>query len=106
MTITPHILAGSALASATTQSLPVAFLIGFFLHFPLDALPHIDPGSFFWPNDKEKQKTESWPTWIYIFAASEFIIVWLIVIFLFQNRANFGIIMMGGLGGDSGGCFK
>ena len=99
MTITPHLLSGAAGAVAITQSLPVAFLIGFFLHFIIDAIPHIDPGTFFWPGDKVKKQTESWPLWIYIFAASEFIIVWSLIILLFKNNPNFGIIMMGGLGG-------
>jgi len=96
MIITPHILAGSALAQATTTSLPVAFFIGFFLHFLLDAVPHIDPGTFLNP---ERDENKPWPTWLYIYAAAEFIFIWLIVILLFKNRPDFGIIMMGGLGG-------
>ena len=99
MTITPHLLSGAAIASAATTSLPVAFLIGLILHFVLDALPHTDPGTFFWPGERQKQETEPWPTWIYIFAATEFIIVWLLVIILFKNRQDFGVIMAGGLGG-------
>lgn len=96
MTITPHLLAGSALAAATTDNLGVAFLIGFLLHFVIDAIPHLDPGTFF---NIEENRDKSWPTWIYIFAVSEFIIIWVVVIFLFQNKANFGIIMAGGIGG-------
>ena len=96
MTITPHLLSGAAIASATTQSLPVAFLIGFFLHFLIDMIPHVDPGTFF---NIEENEDKPWPLWIYIFAVSEFIIIWLIVILRFNNRPDFGIIMMGGLGG-------
>lgn len=102
MTITPHLLIGAAVAKATTNSLPVAFLIGFLLHFLLDPLPHTDPGTFF--NIKEEEDLPAgeagrpWPLWIYIFAVSEFILIWLFVIILFKNRPDFGIIMMGGLG--------
>ncbi len=77
----------------------MAFLIGFVSHFFVDALPHLDPGTFFWPGDKAMKESEPWPAWIYIFAVSEFIIIWLIMILLFKNRDNFGIILMGGLGG-------
>lgn len=96
MIITPHLLAGSALATATINSMPVAFLIGFLLHFILDAVPHVDPGTFFNP---ERDENRPWPTWIYIYAVSEFIIIWAIVIILFQGKSNFGIIMAGGMGG-------
>ena len=66
------------------------------MHFIIDAIPHIDPGTFFnIPENKDK----SWPLWIYIFAVSEFIIIWTIIILLFQNKPEFGIIMIGGLGG-------
>lgn len=96
MIITPHLLAGSALATATTNSIPIAFLIGFLLHFLLDAVPHVDPGTFLNP---ERDENKPWPTWLYIYAAAEFVFVWLLVIVLFKNRPNFDIIMMGGLGG-------
>ena len=96
MIITPHLLAGSALAKATTTSLPVAFFVGFFLHFLLDAVPHVDPGTFLNP---ERDENKPWPTWLYIYAAAEFIFAWSLVIILFQNRPDFGIIMMGGIGG-------
>lgn len=96
MTITPHLLASAAIASATTSNPFVAFLLGFIIHFILDAIPHIDPGTF--SNIKEKED-KPWPLWIYIFAASEFVVIWTIVILLNQNKPNFGIIMIGGLGG-------
>lgn len=96
MIITPHLLAGAAIATATTTSYPLAFLIGFLSHFVLDAIPHVDPGTFFNP---QKNENQSWPLWIYIYAASEFVIIWAIVIFLFQNRPDFDIIITGGIGG-------
>ena len=96
MIITPHLLAGSAVADATTDNLAIAFFIGFFLHFLLDAIPHVDPGTFYNP---ERGGNKPWPTWLYIYAVSEFIVIWTIVIILFKNRPDFGIIMMGGLGG-------
>lgn len=99
MTITPHILVGSALASAATTNLPIAFLIGFFSHFILDALPHVDPGTFFCSKDPTKKETESWPLWIYIYAILEFVIASLVLFFLFKNKANFEIIVVGGIGG-------
>jgi len=96
MTIAPHILASSAVATAVTDSLPVAFLIGFFLHFIIDAIPHVDPGTFFnMPENKDK----SWPIWIYIFAFTEFIIMAILMFLLFKNKPNFDIIIAGGLGG-------
>jgi len=108
MTITPHLLTGAALAT-TTSSPIVAFLLGFISHFILDAIPHVDPGTFHnikLPGVKKEihletvhQEFKPWPTWIYIFAASEFIFIWLLVIILFAGKPNFGIIMMGGLGG-------
>ncbi|MCL5407059.1 MAG: hypothetical protein M1429_00990 [Patescibacteria group bacterium] len=97
MIITPHLLAGSAVAAATTNSWPLAFLIGFFLHFVLDAVPHVDPGTF-QPKplpDEEKK----WPLWIYIYALSEFVVIWAVVIILFQHKPNFNVIMAGGMGG-------
>lgn len=96
MTITPHILAGSAVAVALTTNPFVAFLLGVLIHFVLDAFPHVDPGTFFNP---ERDNNKPWPTWIYIYAASEFIIAWTIVILLFQTRSDFGIIVAGGFGG-------
>jgi len=81
MVITPHLLAGSALATATTNSLPVAFLIGFFSHFLIDAIPHVDPGTFFNISENEDKP---WPIWIYIYAVSEFIIAWHCLLFYFK----------------------
>ena len=96
MTITPHLLAGSALAVATTDNIAVAFLIGFFLHFLIDAIPHVDPGTFF---NVPENNDKSWPLWIYIFAVSEFVVAWGLIILLFQHKTDFGIIMFGALGG-------
>jgi len=97
MTITPHILAGAALATAT-KSLPVAFLLGFVSHFVLDAIPHLDPGTFFAiPGDEDKP----WPAWVYITAILEFIITMAVFIILFNNRSDFAIISVGALGGIS-----
>lgn len=110
MTIAPHLLTGSALAYATTDNIFVAFLLGFLVHFLLDSLPHIDPGSFHdikipgTDVDIELGKVEEkkpWPLWIYIFATCELVLVWLLVIGLFRNRSDFNIIVAGGLGGIS-----
>ena len=109
MTITPHLLAGSAIASATTTNIFVAFLLGFLTHFILDAIPHIDPGSFNdirLPGVKKEIHLETvhadhkpWPLWIYVFAMVEFIIIWTLVIIFFKSKSNFGIIIAGGIGG-------
>lgn len=109
MTITPHLLAGSALATATTDNILVAFLIGFFLHFVLDCLPHIDPGTFHnfkIPGFHKEINLETlhaddkpWPLWIYVFCIVEFLIIVPLVILMFHNRPDFGIIVAGGLGG-------
>ncbi|MFA6492899.1 MAG: hypothetical protein WCV58_02070 [Patescibacteria group bacterium] len=96
MIITPHLLAGSAVAAAVTDNWLLAFLVGFFLHFILDAVPHVDPGTFFNP---ERDENKPWPTWIYIYALSEFIIIWAIIIILFQHKSNFDVIIAGGMGG-------
>lgn len=96
MVITPHLLAGSAVAVALTDNWFWAFLIGIAVHFILDAIPHVDPGTFF---NIPENVGKSWPLWIYLYAVSEFIIIWAVVIILFQNNPNFAVIMAGGIGG-------
>ncbi len=106
MTITPHLLAGAALAQ-TTSSYPIAFLMGFLSHFVLDAIPHIDPGTFHRVDlpiagkiDLEKaHDNRPWPKWIYAFVVVEFVIIWAVAFLLFRNRPDFGLIVTGGLGG-------
>ena len=107
MTITPHLLAGAALAT-TTNNVFVAFLLGFLIHFILDALPHIDPGTFHYlkiPGYEKRINLETvhaddrpWPTWIYIFVIVEFIVIWTILILLTFKRSDFANIVVGGLG--------
>lgn len=109
MTIAPHFLAGSAVAVATTNNIPLAFLVGFFLHFILDAIPHVDPGTFhnikvpFTNENIELGKTQGenkpWPLWIYVFAVLEFIITIFFVWLLFKDNIGINIIIAGGLGG-------
>ena len=99
MTITPHLLAGAAIAT-TTNDVFVAFLLGFLTHFILDALPHIDPGTFhniripgLGKNidlETVHSQDKPWPKWIYIFVICEFIFAWTLIIILFKNRADFG----------------
>jgi len=93
MTITPHFLAGAAVAT-TTNNLPLAFLLGFFSHFLLDALPHVDPGTFLGRDEKK-----SWPAWLYALVFIEFIIVITLFFWLFGNRPDFITLGVGGLGG-------
>ena len=95
MTVTSHILTGAVLAT-TTNSFPVAFLLGFVSHFVLDAIPHLDPGTFFNISGGEDKP---WPAWVYIFAILEFIIIVVIFYILFHNRTDFAIISVGALGG-------
>jgi len=107
MTITPHLLAGAALAT-TTSNVFVAFLLGFLLHFVLDAIPHIDPGTFHnikIPGYEKKINLETvhaddkpWPNWLYTFVIIEFIVSWTVVILLFHQRSDFPNIVFGGLG--------
>jgi len=109
MTITPHLLASAAVASATTNNIYVAFLLGFLSHFILDTIPHLDPGTFHHvrlPGYKKEIDLETihaedkpWPAWIYAFVVFEFVVIWTIVILLFKNRPNFPVIVAGGLGG-------
>lgn len=96
MTITPHVLIGAALA--TTTNIPVvAFLLGFLSHFLLDAIPHLEPGSFF--SEADRAKGDRWPTWAYLFAICEFILVATVFYFLFHHRSDFIILCWGALGG-------
>jgi len=105
MTITPHLLAGSAVAVALTDNIFLAFLLGFLLHFALDAIPHLDPGTFLPAIDKDlKMETlhsqyKPWPRWVYAYAVGEFMLIWVLVFLLFYNKTNFGVIAAGGLGG-------
>ncbi len=109
MTITPHVLAGAAVANAITNNVFLAFLIGFLTHFILDAIPHLDPGTFHHvriPGYKKGIDLEAihaqdkpWPAWLYTFVVVEFILIWTVIILLFNNRSNFPVIVAGGLGG-------
>ena len=92
MVITPHALVGASLATAA-QSLPLAFLLGFFSHFVADAIPHLDPGTFF------EDANQKWPIWVYIYAFSEIIIFPIIFYILFHHRSDFTILCVGALGG-------
>ncbi len=108
MTIAPHLLAGAAIATVT-NNVYLAFLLGFVTHFILDAIPHLDPGTFHnfrIPGYKKNINLETihaedkpWPAWIYGFVIVEFVIIWTVVISLFKNQPNFAIIVAGGLGG-------
>jgi hypothetical protein len=109
MTITPHFFASAALATAFTNNVFVAFLLGFLLHFVLDSLPHVDPGTFHnirIPGFAKEinlahvhSEDQPWPAWIYIFVIAEFIVVITFMTLMFRNRANFAIMMAGGIGG-------
>jgi hypothetical protein len=87
-------LAGAAVAT-TTNSFLVAFLLGFASHFILDAIPHLDIGTFFKISENEDKP---WPAWVYIIAILEFVIVVPIFYLLFHNRPDFAIISMGAFG--------
>jgi len=91
MIITPHILVGGIIG-ATTNNVPLAFVLGFFSHLILDMIPHLDPGTF--------QETErgTWPKCFYWFAISEFIIIWTIFILLFRNWPQFPAMVSGAIG--------
>jgi hypothetical protein len=95
MTISPHVLAGAAVAVAVTDNWILAFCIGVILHFLLDGLPHLDPGTFF----EKKEKEEPWPVWIYYFSFMEFVLLAFLVYILYYNDPRFVIILSGGLGG-------
>lgn len=89
ITIAPHFFAGAAIATLTSNPF-VAFLMGFVLHFLLDALPHTDPGLF---NTKKK-----WPVWLYVYVAIELSLTILVFVLLFYKRSDFTIISLGALG--------
>ncbi|MEI6040446.1 MAG: hypothetical protein WCP93_03815 [Candidatus Berkelbacteria bacterium] len=92
MVITPHALVGASLATAT-QSLPLAFILGFFSHFVIDAIPHLDPGTFF------ENKNKKWPLWVYIYSFTEIIIFPIVFYILFHHRPDFTVLCVGALGG-------
>lgn len=87
----------------------MAFLLGLLTHFVLDAIPHIDPGTFHnfrIPGFQKEIDLETvhdedkpWPLWIYVFAFSEFIFAWALIIILFYHKPNFWIVVAGGFGG-------
>lgn len=107
MTITPHVLTGAALATQTNSSV-VAFLLGVAAHYILDAIPHVDPGTFLDPVSPHKNrkldmatihdKDKPWPKWLYAFVIIEFAAM-VAVVSLFKNRLDFGIIVAGAFGG-------
>ena len=109
MTISPHFLASAAVATAVTDNIYIAFLIGFAIHFILDAIPHLDPGTFHnvrIPGYKKEidletvhADNEPWPMWIYAFVAVELAVISLVTILLFSSKPNFNIIIAGGIGG-------
>ncbi|MGA2666529.1 MAG: hypothetical protein ABSE91_00370 [Patescibacteria group bacterium] len=105
MTITPHLLTGAAIV-ANTKNIPLGLTLAFFSHFVLDALPHLDPGTFHNQRQLGYQKVvkleevhrhdRPWPLWIYLFVILEFIFAWILVVVLFYGRPNFGWIILGG----------
>jgi hypothetical protein len=112
MLITPHALASSAVSSAITNNVFVAFFVSMALHFVLDAVPHFDPGTLRYkanePDRKPKWGTEHldekatyWPKWVFLFVACDFLLFFVIYFFLFKVTKNFDIILAGGLGGIS-----
>ena len=96
MIITDHALFGAVLATKT-ESLPLAFLLGFISHFILDAIPHLDPGTITNPYGDKKIK---WPKWVYLFVLADFAVT-IMIFYFFQNRPNFNLMILGGLGGIS-----
>jgi uncharacterized integral membrane protein len=111
MLITPHALASSAVSQAITNNIFVAFFVSMALHFILDALPHLDPGTLRYkmdePNRKPKWGTEhidensKWPKWVYVAVISDFLVAILIYVFLLSKLSNFSVLLAGGLGGIS-----
>lgn len=95
MTITPHFLAGAALATATNNPV-VAFTLGVLSHPILDAIPHLDPGTIVKINASEGEK---WPAWVYFVTFLEFIILIIVFYLLFNRRTDFNILLWGAFGG-------
>lgn len=93
MIILAHSLVGAAVATQT-ESLPVAFLLGFISHFVLDAIPHFDPGTIVNPFGK---KNVSWPKWVYWFILFDFLATILIFYFL-KDRPDFRFMIVAALG--------
>ena len=93
MIILAHSLVGAAVATKT-ESLPVAFLLGFVSHFVLDAIPHFDPGTIVNPFGK---KNVSWPKWVYGFILLDFLTTILVFYFL-KNRPGFEFMIAAAVG--------
>jgi hypothetical protein len=109
MLITPHALASSALSTAITDNLFVAFFVSLSLHFILDAIPHFDPGTLRYkadePNRKPKWGTEhldektKWPKWVYAVVIADFLVAIFIYVFWFSKLSNFPVLLAAGIGG-------
>lgn len=96
MIILNHSLVGAVLATKT-ESLPVAFLLGFISHFVLDAIPHLDPGTIINPFGK---KEISWPKWVYGCVLIDFLIT-IIIFYLLRNRPDFNLMIVAAIGAVS-----
>lgn len=94
MTILPHFLVGSALGIVTGTPL-MAFVSGFFSHFVLDLIPHLDSGTF----KEDRESVEDWPIWLYLVVIAEFILTAIIVYFIGFKRGDWSLLLWGGLGG-------
>lgn len=94
MTIAPHAIIGAA-AGTLTGNIWLAFLFGVLSHFLADATPHLEPKFLV---IKEPDGTKKWSIWLFVFVAIEFILT-ILILFLFRQRADFSIILIGALGG-------
>ncbi len=85
MIATPHILAGATIATSKLSpeiSLPLVFLS----HFVLDAIPHVEPSTFF----KQHRKKEDEATWREIFwEIPDLLFSTIVLILLFLKSHNF-----------------
>ncbi|GIW67342.1 MAG: hypothetical protein KatS3mg096_210 [Candidatus Parcubacteria bacterium] len=91
-----HFFLGSALSSALTQHIFIAFLIGFVSHHLSDYLPHLDLNIFF----KNYQTIKDWDVKIWLLVVIEFII-FVLFTFYFIGKLDFNlqkIAVIGGLG--------
>ncbi len=95
MTISPHVLASAAVAVAVTDNWVLAFCVGVILHFLLDGLPHLDPGTFF----EKTKRDDPWPIWVYVYSFIEFTLIVLFVYFVYRNNPQFPVIVAAGFGG-------
>ena len=91
MIFTTHIIVGSA-AGSLTGNPGLAFLYGLISHHIIDAIPHIDPGSYI------KEKYWKYPK-VLVTIGVDLLVGLIIFVWLWKQREFSPVIFWGALGG-------